>query len=260
MNKDIGRLRKALEEKRVAYGLAQFSDSQEITEIAGFAGFDFISFDTHIAPRSLESIQPLIAAANASGITPLIRVTQNEPNMINRALNIGCEGVVIPHIDSRDDAEMAVNAAKYEPWGNRGSCPNTRGSQWDLIPWEKSSKMANEMTWVIPLIESKEAIRNYEDIITVKGIDIAFIGPWDLSLSLGIAGKDWTHPTMREVLEKVIKISKKHGVKLWTTTAQTMTKEYTEMLIEKGFDMINFNTDLAIFRRACLRLLKEKDI
>ena len=65
MKKNIGRLRKDLEEKRGAYGLAQFSGIQKIVEIAGFAGFDFISFDTHIAPRSLESIQPLIAAANA---------------------------------------------------------------------------------------------------------------------------------------------------------------------------------------------------
>ena len=257
INEIKGRLRESLEKGRVAYGMGIFSGSQAIVETAGFTGFDFLYLDTHIAPLSLENIQPLVAASYASGITPLIRVTQNDPNMINRALNLGCEGVVVPHVNNRSDAKIAVNAAKYAPQGNRGCCPNTRATHFCSIPWEEYSKKANELTWVIPIVESKEGIENFEDIISVNGIDMVIIGSWDLSVSLGIPGKDFTHPVMREALEKMLKTCKKHGVVSWTTTVLSMSRDYTEMLKEMGLNMISYNTDLGIFHLACLRLLKD---
>lgn len=256
MNGIKGRLRESLEKGRVAYGMGIFSGSQSIVEIAGFNGFDFLYVDTHISPLSLETAQPLVAASYASGITPLIRVTENDWNMIDRALNLGCEGVVVPHINNRNDAEIAVNSAKYAPQGNRGCCPNQRGSQFCNIPWEEYTKKANELTWMIPLVESKEGLENFEDIISVKGIDIVYIGPHDLSISLGVPGKDFTDPIMKEALEEMLKICKKRGVKSWTTTVQSMSRDYTEMLKGMGFNMISYNTDLGIFHRACLKLLK----
>lgn len=256
------RLQKKIREGKVAYGLGIFSGSMEFIEIAGYTGFDWVYPDTHISPTSLETVQALIAAAYMVGVSPIVRVTQNEPNMINRALNMGAEGVIVPHIKNRKTAEEVMHSALYEPAGERGCCPNIRATRYGSTPWDdyEYQKMANEANYIIPVVEGREGVDNFEDIITVPGVKVIGIGMHDLSVSLGVPGKDCIHPIMRNAVEQMLAACKKHNVVAWATTVLSMSPSYTEMLEEMGFGMINFNTDLGVFYLACKRLMAKKGL
>lgn len=255
-----GRLQDAIESGRVAYGMGHFSGNPELVEIAGYVGFDFVYLDTHIAPLNLETIRSLIPSAYLAGISPLVRVTNHEPSEINRALNLRPEGIVVPHVDTPEQAEALVASARYEPRGTRGACPNVRASNYSTVPWVEYSTASNESTWIMPIVESRLGVESFDEIVSVDGIDVVLIGAHDLSVSLGVPGQDFRNPVMRTELEKMMAAAKARGVKTWTTTVLSFERDYVEFLESVGFDLISYNTDLGIFQRACSRLLKQKSL
>ena len=208
------RLKRVLREGKVAAGCGLRIPSVEVVEImAVTTDFDWVMIDTEHGAMSLESAQNLARAADLAGITPLIRVHENSSNAITRALDAGAGGVVVPHVDSKEAAEMAVKHAKFAPMGERDFCPYVRAGDHFMPPEEVPVYMtqANEETSVDIILESTKAIDNFEEIISVAGIDTVHLGPGDLSQSLGVPG-EFEHPLVLDKLHELIAIATNQGV------------------------------------------------
>ncbi len=254
------RLRSAIREGRTAFGLGHFSGAPSLVEAAAYAGFDFVYLDMHQAPLTLETIAHLVRAADASGISPIVRVSENNPTEINRALNLGPVGLMVPHVDTPEDALRVVRAAKYHPVGERQACPSVRAARYSDRPWAQFTGEANEETLVVVLLESSAAVQMAEEVAAIDGVDIVLLGIHDLSTSLGLAGQNLRHPKLFAHLERAVAGCAKHGKVLWTTTVTTMEASYVEMLQKAGVRMISYYTDEGIFLKACRRLVETKSL
>jgi 2-dehydro-3-deoxyglucarate aldolase/4-hydroxy-2-oxoheptanedioate aldolase len=160
--------------------------SPELVEIASDAGFDWLFFDMEHGALEARDIQRLVQAAREP-CAPLVRVPENREMWIKKALDTGAAGIIIPHINSAEDAARAVHWSKYPPEGGRSvgfSRSNRYGSR-----FQESVESANAETVVIAQVEHIDGIRAIEAILDVSGVDAVFIGPYDLSASLGKPGR-----------------------------------------------------------------------
>src|SRR5690554_3719828 len=139
------KLKQKIQNSDFAYGTWSQSSSPEMLEILGFSGkFDFTIIDTEHGYYDLGTAENLVRAANASGISPIVRVAANETHLITKALDMGAEGVLVPQIPSRADAEKVVASSKYFPRGNRGACPFIRVGNHLVTEWAEFATKANE--------------------------------------------------------------------------------------------------------------------
>ncbi len=182
-----------------------------VMEVAGLAGFDFAIIDTEHGEISSDRAVDMIRAAKLSGISPIVRVYGNQPELIAKALDIGAEGVQIPQISTKAAAEAAVKAAKFSPQGERGCNAYVRAAQYSHRNKLTYFADANKETTVIIQVEGMEGVNNIADILTVEGMDVLFIGPYDLSASLGIPGQV-EHPLLIAEVEKTMAMARKAGV------------------------------------------------
>ena len=198
--------KKAIKEGKLVLGTWAQMNCPEGVEIIGKAGYDFVIIDTEHGYFGLETAENLVRAADASGVVPVIRVSENNPTLIMKALDLGSQGVVVPGISSKEDAVLAVNSSKYSPWGNRGACPCIRAAGHMAWDWTEYAQNADETTVVFLLIEGPEGIKNFEDIIAVRGVDVILMGPFDLSVALGVGGQV-NHPLVIEKMKEIIKLA-----------------------------------------------------
>jgi 4-hydroxy-2-oxoheptanedioate aldolase len=182
-----------------------------ITEIIGYAGFDYVILDTEHGPMSIHQAENLVRSAKLAGTAPMIRVRENSETMITRALDTGASGVQIPQINTAESANEAVQASKFYPKGYRGVCRFTRNAEYSRIPKEDYFAKANENTLVILQIEGMLGAKNVDQILEVQGIDVLFLGPYDLSQSLGLTGQV-THPKVLSVIEEITKKARDKGL------------------------------------------------
>lgn len=181
-----------------------------LVEILGLAGFHFVMIDAEHNPLTVSECERLVVAAEARRITPIIRPPQNNPKVILRYLDIGAMGIVIPDVGNKQEAEAAVQAVKYAPLGIRGVA-STRSVDYGMtISKPEYISHANRETMVIAIIESEEGVDNTREILTTQGVDAAFIGTSDLSMSLGVPGQT-NHPKVQEAFNKVLQIGLEVG-------------------------------------------------
>lgn len=189
--------------------------SPSVVNVIAAAGLDFVIIDMEHGPHSFQTVEDMIRAAEAENCTPLVRVAKNDEALILNALDLGAQGVMIPHIESRADAELAVSYAKYYPLGRRGLSPFTRAGGYSLHNVQDHSQTQNEQTLVILVLEGKEGIASLDEILTLEKIedkvDIIYIGAYDLSQAVGLPGQV-DHPEVRKHLEICIKKIKERGI------------------------------------------------
>ena len=181
-----------------------------IVEIAAHGGFDYVIIDSEHGPISMENAQNMIRAAEATQITPIIRVLRNDPELILRALDIGAHGVQVPEINTKQQAEALVQACRYYPAGRRGVCRFVRAAQYSKQGTEVYFTSANESVTVIAHLEGIEGINNLDSILEVEGIDVLFIGPYDLSQAMGIPGQV-DHPDLVRNMTSIVQRAKGKG-------------------------------------------------
>jgi 4-hydroxy-2-oxoheptanedioate aldolase len=179
-------LRERLLDGETVVGPFQSIASPFLTEIIGHAGYDFTILDQEHGPLTAAGCKGLCAAAENVGMTPIIRVRNASEGEIQRALDIG-GGVEIPQIETLADAEAAVAASRFDPLGSRGLSPYVRAADYD--GGDDYTARQNHDRTVIVHVEGKRAVENAEEILQVDGIDVVFLGPYDLSQSLGIPGQ-----------------------------------------------------------------------
>lgn len=198
-------LNRMFEKKQAAFGPFLKLPNPALVEIIGIAGFDFVIIDCEHGPLDMLVAEEMVRAAKLSGLSAVIRVSENNPALISRALDIGADAVQVPQVSTRTDAEKVVQAAKFAPLGERGVCRYVRAAGYSSVDRQAYFTLANQNTRTIIHIEGEEGMENIQDILQVEGIDVIFIGPYDLSQSLGLPGQV-DHPLvvarMREIIDR----------------------------------------------------------
>jgi 2-keto-3-deoxy-L-rhamnonate aldolase RhmA len=233
---------KALIGKRPFLGTFVMISAPEVVEIVACAGMDFIGIDEEHTPFTSETAINLLRAADAYDMPAIVRIPEGTEVYIKKALDIGASGIIIPNIATAKQLEEAIRFAKFSPMGARGACPCVRANQYgagDNCYYPN----ANRDTGIIALVEGVEGIRNFDEIINVANVDAIYLGPVDLSLSLGLPG-DIYHPKVTSALEEMVKKTKAMGKCIGMFS---MKLDDARMWLDKGVDFVLFNTDTVLF-------------
>jgi len=182
-------LKRTLKEGGTVIGTLMNFTSTTMIRYAGDTGFDFVIIDNEHGPMGIETTESMVVAAEAANIVPLVRVASNELAPIMHTLDVGACGIHIPQINNKEDARRAVRHARFAPLGTRGLALSVRANRFGSAAADKFIRQSNEETLIVAQIETEEGMRNLDDILTVEGLDVIFIGPIDLSHSLGIVGQ-----------------------------------------------------------------------
>lgn len=189
----------------------------ELVEMLGMAGFDFAILDLEHGPTAPADVYPLILAAERRGLRLIARIPALQESYFKWLLDLGIGGIQVPHVKGRLDAERAVEYGMFAPEGERGMCRFVRAAEFSNITKEDYISSANRQRLLILQIEGKEGLDNLEEIIGVPGIDVVFVGPYDLSQSLGLIGQIW-HPKVVAAVEHVIATCGRKGVEVGVFT------------------------------------------
>ncbi|MCC6804193.1 MAG: hypothetical protein IT319_15030 [Anaerolineae bacterium] len=196
------RVRQKLNSGETAIGVNLQIDSPWLVEIIGLAGFDYVMLDCEHG-AAFHNLPTLILAADAAGITPIVRIPSHERGYILPALEMGAGGIQVTMCNTADDARRLVDEAKFAPIGQRGFSNATRAANYGAVPIHQYAELANRETLLILQIETREALDNIDAIAAVPGIDMLFFGPGDLSQSLGYFGQQDAQP-VRDAIRRAI--------------------------------------------------------
>jgi 4-hydroxy-2-oxoheptanedioate aldolase len=219
--------------------------SPEVVEMVGLQGFDFAIIDTEHGFYGIETAENLVRAAETTGLIPFIRVSHREPALVMKALDTGAAGFVYPGVTTPEDARNAVSAGLYPPKGTRGACPFVRASGHSCEDWKTFAAKSNRDLVKILLVEGAEGLDNFEKIVSVEGVDIIMMGPFDLSVSLGVGG-DVEHPlVMEKFAEMIHKCIAKDVIMMPNifNTDQGKISELTKHWFGSGCQSLVVNTD-----------------
>ena len=223
-----------------------------LTEIIGHAGYDFTLLDQEHGPLTAADCTSLCAAAENAGLDPVIRVRNNSEGEIQRALDLGAN-VEIPQIETMADAEAAVEASRFDPLGSRGLSPYVRAGDYD--GGDDYTARQNDDRAVIVHVEGERAVENAEEILQVDGIDVVFLGPYDLSQSLGIAGQV-RDERVESQMERVCNLAEDANAVVGTYADDP---EMANRWIDAGVQFLALSVDAPIIRRRFETLRAELD-
>lgn len=204
-----GAIKERLRAGRPAIGGWMSTGHVNNAEILAAAGFDFVVVETEHTAIDVSEVLPLLIAIEGRGSIPLVRLASNDPTQAKAVLDSGAAGVLVPMVNSKADAELAVGSVKYPPQGFRGV--GLARAQGYGATFDDYVRRANAETLVVVQIEHKDSVRNIDEILSVPGIDATFIGPYDLSSSLGIAGQ-LDHPEVLRSTDRVLRSALEHGI------------------------------------------------
>jgi 2-dehydro-3-deoxyglucarate aldolase len=225
----------------------------DIAEQLSALGFDWLVFDIEHGTYSFPQVQAMMQAMGANNTClPIVRVPINEPVYFKWALDIGARGVVVPMVNSKEEAEKAVKSCMYPPDGFRG-CGPRRAALYGAA-YKEYVERANEDILVVIMIESAKAIQNIDEILSVKGIDAIFVGPDDLSLNLGIF-QQRENPKFLRALDIILDSCRNHKV----APGMHCTEANITTAISQGFQFVALNDDdtfLQMGAKMCLEKVK----
>jgi 4-hydroxy-2-oxoheptanedioate aldolase len=203
------KVRQRMEEGKVALGSGINMAEPAVMEILGLAGFDCVRIDLEHSALDLGQVQDLIRAAEVVGTSPWIRVPDNDPKLILRLLDMGIQGIQVPGVQTKEEAQLAVNSVRYRPLGARGAYPVSRAAHYSAIPWPEHVRTSNKEIVLAVMVEDAKGLANLEEIASVEGVDFISLGPSDLSDQMGITEKD--DPRLRATVDDVADRLRKVG-------------------------------------------------
>jgi 4-hydroxy-2-oxoheptanedioate aldolase len=195
------RLKDKLAAGRPATVIAPFATSAGLVELLGHQGFDGVFLDCEHGPAGWEAVEDMARAAELTGYSSVVRVQSNDPATITRALDRGASGIQVPHVNTRAEAEAAVQHAKFAPLGHRG------WSGWRSalgVDSNEFARAANAQTLVAIMLEEVEALDNLDEILKVDHVDVFFVAPGDLSQSMGLPGQ-MAHPQVSAAVDDALR-------------------------------------------------------
>jgi 4-hydroxy-2-oxoheptanedioate aldolase len=221
----------------------------EIAAIAQTAGFDSLYIDMEHNSFTIDTTGQICMAAQALGVTPLVRVPSIAPDVIARTLDAGALGIVAPHVNSAKQAEEVVRAAKFTPIGERslpGAMPQMR---FRTFPAVETMAAMNDGTAVVIMMESREALADVEAIAAVEGVDLLLVGTNDLCRSLGIAGQ-YDHPLVKDAYARTLEACRRYG-KHMGVGGLGSRPDLMEGLVEMGARYVSLGNDLGFLLAGC---------
>lgn len=252
MKKNHLNLREILSERRPTFGTWIQIGHPAVAEILADIGFDWIAADMEHSDIDNAAFTGLARAMYGRGVTPLVRSRENDTLAIRQVLDLGAQGVIVPLVNTPEDAERAVQAAKFPPLGIRGYC-FSRMNRWGR-DFEKYAMTANDNIIVMVMIESQEGVENSDEILAVNGVDGAFIGPYDLSGSYrvpGQVGHELVQKGCQRVLEACFNTGKTAGQHLVNPEKAAIRKA-----VENGFTFLALGVDTVFLQNAACEILK----
>jgi len=228
-----------------------------VAEIMADAGFDWLCVDMEHSVTDYYEAQQLIAMIQSKGIKAFVRVGENNTRIIKRVLDAGADGIIVPMVNSKEDALKAINAVKYPPIGQRG-VGLARAQKYGFAFEDYKDNEANDIKLIVQ-IEHIDAVNNLEDILSLEYIDGTFIGPYDLSGSMGKPGK-YDDDDVKEVLQRYEDIAKKYDKLIGFHVIQPDYKLVLDK-INKGYNFIAFSLDtlfMGSIARNQMKQLKDK--
>jgi len=222
-----------------------------IAKILEAAGLDYVIVDMEHTGFDPERIADLMAWFKATDIAPFVRVPQGLYHFLARTMDSGALGVMVGNVETGEQAKAIVDAVKYAPLGKRGVGLGTAHNDYVAPDPAAYFDFANRNTTVICQIESVTGLANLDAIAATNGVDILWVGHFDLSQSMGICGQ-FDHPEFRQALQKVVAAAGRHG-KL--AALQPGNVEQAESWFELGFQVLSWKTDIALYRGALEREL-----
>lgn len=218
-------------------------------EVLGRQGFDWVLIDMQHGCMDYTVALDMIRALDQTNAVPIVRVPWNDPGIIGRVLDAGALGILIPMIQTADDARRAVEACLYPPIGRRSFGPVRVG----LRDGPGYVATANDKVAVIPMIETAEALACVDEIASIPGVDALFVGPFDLSIALGLPpGDNDGEPAFDAAIKTITTAAKKAGI----ATAVLSNTEVAPLRISQGFQMVSVTTDIAALSAASAADLK----
>ena len=245
------RVKELWREGKAAVGVWMVLGSPITAEIIANMGYDWVVVDTEHGSIDIGTTQSIIQAVSYTNTVPMVRVPWNHPMPIKRALDAGAYGLVIPMVNSREEAVQAVQAARYPPLGIR----SYGGPRARLYGGVDYFEHANEEIAVIVQIEHIDAVNCVDEILSVEGVDAFFIGPSDLAISMGLKpGLDQTDPRHGDAISKVLAAGKKYGV---VGGIHVGSAEAANERIAQGFQFVGLSSDEGFIRSAASSALNE---
>jgi 2-keto-3-deoxy-L-rhamnonate aldolase RhmA len=173
-----------------------------VVEIIAMAGFDGAFIDMEHSVFDMQTVGEMIRVADLTGVTPIVRVPENNPKTILRLLDMGAQGIQVPHVEGEEGAKRAVNAVRYPPAGERGGAGSTRAAGYGSTPWTEHMRTSNEEILLTVMTEDQRGLDEIELIAAVEGVDLIALGPTDISTALGYT--DPNDPGLRETFEGLV--------------------------------------------------------
>ncbi len=246
-------LRDKLRNNKLTIGSWITIEHTSVAEIMAGAGFDWLTVDMEHSAIELAQAQSLIQVIGLSGVVPLVRVGNNDKNLIKRVMDAGAHGVIVPMVNTKEDAMNAVSAVKYPPLGTRGV--GLARAQGYGVSFEKYRDWVKKNSVVIAQIEHIDAVENLEEILDVAGVDGIMVGPYDLSGSIGKPGK-FDDPQVKAALSRVLKVC---GRKRKTAGFHVIPPNSGKLneKIRDGYRFLAFSLDTLFLGRTCHGLMEK---
>ncbi|WFP16280.1 HpcH/HpaI aldolase family protein [Citricoccus muralis] len=247
--KDLFTEQARTERNRPVAGMFVSAGDAGVAEICAGAGLDYLLIDGEHSPLSLESIQAQLRAISAYPTLSVVRVPENDARLIKQYLDLGAQSLIVPMVDTADDALAAARAVDYPPNGVRGlGSALARSARWNRIPDYLTT--ARDTITLLVQIESATAVKNAAEIISTDGVDGIFIGPSDLSASMGLIGQQ-SHPDVVAAAKQVIRLAREAGKIVGVNAfVQDQARDY----LDAGADFVNVAADVALLARATEQL------
>lgn len=221
-------------------------------EIMASVGYDVMTIDAqHGLAADLANILPMLQAIESSGTVPFVRLPDNNPAFIMRMLDAGVVGLICPMLEGVEDTAAFIKAAKYYPKGNRSLGP-TRSN---VVYGENYAKEANDFTITLAMIETPEALKNIRDIAKIPDLDGFYVGPWDLSMSLGYEKlADFKDPSFLKILQEILDVANEHNL---VTGIHAATPENARFFADMGYKFVTMINDSSALKAIAKSTLAE---
>jgi len=225
-------------------------------ELLGYTGLDFVIIDTEHGQFDTETTMDLVRAAESSNLAPFIRIGDVTHKEIQRAVDMGAQGLIVPCLRTLDEVRKLVDLSKFSPIGNRGFFMG-RGSGFGYQDWardgiENFMERSNDKVLILPQCETVEALESIEEIVNIDGIDGIFIGPFDLSIAMGLPGQ-FKNEKFVAAIDRILKACKDAGKPAFIYTGSI---EDTKKYFADGFEGVAHTIDAAVLAEGYKKIVK----